>query len=123
MEGQQMTDQTTLRDWFAIHAPAEPWPDFKPDMPPKPEQPPLEPVGNNGEAPDEREMRQLYCWRQDPIYDVEEDLPTFSYWVGMWREYWEERANWYRAFEQARREQWPYYYADVMMRERERTET
>lgn len=118
-----MTDQTTLRDWFAIHAPAEPWPDFEPVYPPRPDEPPLLPVGNNGEAPTAEDEKRLWGLLREDAWDAHLHFPEYSYWIAQWSEYWEAHREWEKACQRARREQWPYYYADVMMRERERTET
>ena len=78
----------TVRDCFIAAAPAEPWPEFKPAMPPKPSSPPLEPVGNDGEAPTDDELRSLLDWHNDPIWDAHIVHPKFSFWVDAWLEYW-----------------------------------
>lgn len=114
--------EPTLRDWFAIHAPVEPWPDFEPEYPPRPDKPPVLPVGNDGEAPTEEKEKLLWGLLREDAWDVEFDYPEYSYWIAQWREYWAACREWEKACQRARHEQWPYYYADVMIRERSRWE-
>ena len=59
-DGDEMSEPT-LRDEFALSAPAEPWPEFEPVMSPPPSPPPVYPVADNGDWPAHRtaELRYL----------------------------------------------------------------
>lgn len=111
----------TLKDLLMAGAPAVPdW--FEPTVPPKPEQPFYEPVGDNGEYPTEEERALLLQWRSGEI--ERPNLSSFSYWCDAWGLYREKYAEWKRNRERERLLQWPLYYAEEVMKrldgERER---
>lgn len=108
----------TLRDYFAAHAPEQMWPHFKAAVPPRPEAPSAQPIGNDGQYPTDLEERNLTDWRRDAHWDIDEDLPNFSNWCAGWRAYWKAKQQWEDDQLIARREQWPWFYADAMMRGR-----
>lgn len=110
----------TLRDYFAAHAPVDPWPHFMPVMPPKPTMPPLDPVGNGGEAPTGDQARGLNAWRYDACWDPEEtdEYCVFSGWCSGWRRFWSDSEEWERRQWVERAEQWPWFYADAMLKRR-----
>ncbi|MEW5709796.1 MAG: hypothetical protein AB1830_12975 [Pseudomonadota bacterium] len=114
-----MNEYITLLDCFAVHAP-EPWTWFEPQMPPRPEPPPYEPIGNDGEAPDEETDMHLQAWRQDPCWNPEahERYAPFSYWVQSWRSYWRQRDEWDKERVRQRDLQWPWFYAKTMLAQR-----
>lgn len=99
-----VSEEMTKRDYFAAHAPATPWPHYKPKMPPFP---------NLGlcKANEDSSMPG-HCWQNetDAVRAVGED--------GFTREGVKERAEWKE--ENARQYwlQWPYFYADAMLAER-----
>lgn len=82
----------SLRDYFAAHAPAQPWPWFQPSMPPKPDET-WSDFHTSGQCGD-------FC----------ECLPE-NYQA---RHAWNEERNRQQVI------QWPYGYADAMLAERER---
>ena len=112
--------EPTLRDLFALSAPADPWPEFEPVMPDPPAPPTAHPVGNNGGWPDEEALHALTEWRKDPTWDAESSYPKYSIWVKSWRAYWGDMRQYGHRRAIQRRIQWPYWYADQMMAERDR---
>lgn len=90
----------TLRDYFAAHAPATPWPFYAPVMPEQPDLGP--PVGEDGtEYADwkEAERETADCWSY-------KNQSAFDQWkVERLRQHWI---------------QWPWFYADAMLAERDR---
>lgn len=113
----QAIDDSVLRAYFAAHAPAEPWPEFEPIMPPKPIPPIREPVGNNGEAPTDDELKSLKEGRSS-IADQEKAHPKFTYWIRAWHEYQREMIEYDTRYFRERRAQWPWYYADQVLARR-----
>lgn len=110
----------TLRDYFAMHAPDEPQPWFVPDMPQPPVEPSGNPIGNNGEYPDDQTARNLLDWRRDPVWDVEDEHPTYSYWAQQWRDYWSAIDRHSTECARQRYIQWPYAWADEQLKERDK---
>jgi hypothetical protein len=112
-------NEISLRDYLAIHAPAEPWPSFQPAI----EYPPLDipsinPVGNNGEYPTDDELKELTAWRMDG-YDPEPEISArFSFWMAAWAAYHQKRIGQSKEYELERRAQWPWYYADQVIARR-----
>ena len=82
-----------LRDYFAAHAPRKPWPWFEPAMPPKPAEQ-WSTYHRNGECGG-------FC----------ECMP----------ENYRERDDWNKERERQKVMQWPYGYADAMIKAREAT--
>jgi hypothetical protein len=109
----------TLRDYFAAHAPFEHWSHFQAVVPPRPTRPQDQPVGNDGEWPTELESRMLAGWRTDACWDAHEELPKFSHWIKSWEDYWKAMNEWNVACVRASYEQWPWFYADAMLKARE----
>lgn len=115
----------TLRDYFAAHAPAEPWSHFMPVMPPPPTAPSIHPIGNEGQEPTELQERNLREWRMDGSYDIDTEpgYAKFSGWCEAWRDY--HRARRERESQQwiERAEQWRWFYADTMLARRAKGRT
>lgn len=106
------------RDYFIAHAPATPWEWFQPAMKPKPTQPPFRAVDNNGNDADVQRLVTMDNWRRDPSWDVTEEFPQFSNWVGQWRDYWLAMGEYEKARKQQRDLQWPAFWADRMLEQR-----
>jgi hypothetical protein len=94
------TDGMSLLDYFAAHAPADPWPQFKPAMPPRPE---LTPPHKDGSGEWVGEYRDCDC-------DVCQAHAASA----------EARNAWDRENEKQRLIQWPYAWATAQLAERER---
>lgn len=110
----------SLRDYFIAHAPPEPWRFFEPTMPPKPREPDRTPIGNEGEAPTDDQLRNLRDWVRDPCWDPETEYPAFSMWVTWWRAYWKARDTWQEVRDHQHYMQWPCFWADVMIAQRKK---
>lgn len=115
----------TLRDYFAAHAPAEPWGWWEPKMPKKPDIP--------RQFSDLAGYENIVSrWKSDPICDLPGMLkdggaPENVQLAGeMYQESVEravsKRSLWDTDRVVQRCVQWPYAYADAMIAERERRE-
>lgn len=83
-------DAMTLRDYFAAHAPKKPQSWFRPVFPPQP----------------------------DRTYDHDHpNLPACQYYDCAYTNY-DERQKWRAGFDEANQIQWPYAWADAMLKER-----
>jgi hypothetical protein len=116
--GEVAQEGMSLRDYLAAHAPAEHWPHFAAVVPSRPSRPSHQPIGNEGELPTELESRMLEGWRSDSCWDARDELPKFSYWIKSWEDYWSAMREWQVACVQASHEQWPWFYADAMLKAR-----
>ena len=76
----------SLRDYFAAHAPSNPWKHFRPNYPPCPK----------GKEP------SVFC--------SETGNTSYSNSAERWR--------WQKGYDIAHTEQWPWFYADAMLSER-----
>lgn len=114
LRGPNLTEWTergmSLRDYFIAHAPADPWPEFEPVMPPRPVLP------NKHTMLSDEDRRD---WDNDRLeYDEEgcsEVLKQFaaSTWAaGKAQDEWSSERN------LQRRIQWPAYWADQMLKAR-----
>lgn len=94
----KLPEEFTLRDYFAAHAPVEPWPQYKPTLPDRPH--PGIPIGESGTRYVSRaaaDKAEFDCWSWSNQQAVTE---------------WDEKK------EREYRIQWPYFYADAMLKER-----
>ena len=78
----------TLRDYFAAHAPAEPWHWFEPNVVPAP---------------------------TPPEFDPKEDYRSFEYKRQRWQA---EDEFWEKYKQRQKYIQWPYYWANEMLKRR-----
>jgi hypothetical protein len=118
-DASEVNEGMTLRDYFAAHAPLEQWPHYEAQLPPRPKEPMTEIIGNDGEAPTPAQARYLNDWRSDPNFEPDK-YPQFSNWIAAWLAYWPALHDWHEERKKQRLIQWPYFYADTILAERER---
>lgn len=102
----------SLRDYFAAHAPAAPWPWFEPTMPSPPSQPAW---ADLPDGPLREEARKLAI---EELVDAE--TPEGEAWLARQRQAWFERQSWESDRVRQRLIQWPYAWADAMLAQRAR---
>lgn len=106
----------SLRDYFAAHAPAVPdW--FEPTMPEAPKHPALESADAWGLTDDQRELARQ--WRLDPHWDADETDSALLPFCEAFRDYWDASAGFQDEKTRQRLAQWPWFYADMVLANRE----
>ena len=100
----------TLRDYFIAHAPAEPWPEFDPVMPPKPVLPNKHTLLSDADRKD---------WDDDRLdYDEEGCSDALKQFCSDTVSARKAQEEWGADRNLQRRLQWPAYWADQMIAQR-----
>jgi hypothetical protein len=116
--------EVSLRDYFAAHAPPEPQPWFSPTMAAE------QPKSPSYTMPKGFEHLQTMAnhWRKDPVWELGgreehsvEECNALEYYFTQWTRYWMERDGWHCEQGRQRLIQWPFAWADEMMRQRPRS--
>jgi hypothetical protein len=122
--GCEPTHGMTLRDYFAAHAPANPWASFAPQgLPVEPVDPDKYPRNSSGNGPDKEVATALEVWRDlecdfEAIESRGAQFAQFAGWCAQWRAFWKLRDARYVVVQCERDRQWPWFYADAMLAER-----
>jgi len=104
----------TMRDYFAAHAPTIPQPWFDPRLPEGPKHPNKEPPFPTGSE----EFRNGYNWLKDPTWNVWDEFPKLRSWCEEWENFWNKRDARTRLNDKEKYVQWPYAWADQMLKQR-----
>jgi hypothetical protein len=103
----------TLRDYFAMHAPAEiqTWFDF------------VEPTYTGTQKPKigsipEDDRQDAACWLSDPCFDLDEERPHLKAFCDQARAYWNESRAWISEVAKLKNVAWRWAYADAMLASR-----
>lgn len=100
----------TLRDYFIAHAPAKPWPEFAPVMPPKPAFPDKHLLLSDEDRRD---------WDNERLdYDEEGCSEALRQFASANVAAWHAQDEWNSDYNLQRRIQWPAYWADQMLKAR-----
>ncbi len=110
-----------LRDYFIAHAPAEPWPWFRPVMPAATEQPklPTDPAWEFTAI----ELKRAEDWHRVIAFDGRPPSeltgsPRLDSFREQWLAYWRSQHETGEEVKRQRSVQWPGFFADQMLAQR-----
>lgn len=107
----------TLRDYLIAHAPIEHWTWFKPAMLcERPKYPNFEAILKGFP---EHSIKTFENWRRDPSYDLE-GYPELKPALDALADYHKAANVWDAEYSRQKDLQWPAFWADEMLKERER---